>query len=113
MNYDIWKRRFIAMVHSQRRLISDKGKALSTVIDERKRLMWEEVLVLENVSQKYAVLITRYLCVFGSSLLSELRPLLDQVKSDNHVFHDNKDTMFEEIHHTLKGGRISGRKVGR
>jgi hypothetical protein len=46
------------MVHSQRRLISDKGKALSTVIDERKRLMWEEVLVLENVSQKYAVLIT-------------------------------------------------------
>jgi hypothetical protein len=52
MNYHIWKQRFIATVHSQRRLISDKGKALSTAINERKQLMWEEFLVLENNSQK-------------------------------------------------------------
>jgi hypothetical protein len=38
MNYHVWRRRFIATVHSQRRLISDKAKALSTAIDKRKRL---------------------------------------------------------------------------
>jgi hypothetical protein len=37
MNYHVWKRRFIARVHSQRRLISDKGKVLSNAIDKRKR----------------------------------------------------------------------------
>jgi hypothetical protein len=37
MNYHIWKRRFIATVYSQRRLISDRGKALSTAIDEIKQ----------------------------------------------------------------------------
>jgi hypothetical protein len=52
MCYHIWKRKFIATVPYQRRLISDKGKALSTAIDERKQLMWEEVLVLENDYQK-------------------------------------------------------------
>jgi hypothetical protein len=36
MNYHVWRRRFIATVHSQRRLISDKAKALSTAIAKRK-----------------------------------------------------------------------------
>jgi hypothetical protein len=57
MNYHIWKQRFIAMVNSQQRLIYDKGKALSTAIDKRKRLMRYKVLVLNNDSQKYAFLI--------------------------------------------------------
>jgi hypothetical protein len=39
MNYHIWKRRCRATVHSQRRLISDKERALATAIDKRRRLM--------------------------------------------------------------------------
>jgi hypothetical protein len=33
MNYHVWRRRFMAMVHYQQRLISDKRNALSTAID--------------------------------------------------------------------------------
>jgi hypothetical protein len=35
MNYHVWRQRFIATVHSQRRLISDKAKALSTAIKNK------------------------------------------------------------------------------
>jgi hypothetical protein len=37
MNYHVWRRRFIATVHSQRRLISDKAKALSNAIERKTR----------------------------------------------------------------------------
>jgi hypothetical protein len=57
MNYRVWRRRFIATVHSQQRLISDKGKALSTAIDKRKRSMGDRILVLNYNSQTYAFLI--------------------------------------------------------
>jgi hypothetical protein len=57
MNYRVWRRRFIATVHSQQRLISDKGKALSTAIDKRKRSMGDRILVLNYDSQTYAFLI--------------------------------------------------------
>jgi hypothetical protein len=57
LNYHVWKRRFIATVHSQQRLISDMGKALSTASDERKRLLRDKILVLNNDSQKYTFLI--------------------------------------------------------
>jgi hypothetical protein len=38
---------------------------------------------------------------------------VNQVKSDNYVFHDHEDMTLEVIHHTLKGGRKSGRKLGK
>jgi hypothetical protein len=57
MNYHVWRRRFIATVHSQRRLISDKAKALSTAIDKRKRLMRDRILGLNYDPQTYAFLI--------------------------------------------------------
>jgi hypothetical protein len=46
MNYHVWRQRFIATVHSQRRLITDKAKALSTAIDKKKRLMEDRILGL-------------------------------------------------------------------
>jgi hypothetical protein len=46
LNYHVWRRRFIATVHSQRRLVSDKAKALSTAIDKRKRLTGDRILGL-------------------------------------------------------------------
>jgi hypothetical protein len=36
LNYPIWRRRFIATVHAQRMLISDKALALSTALDKKK-----------------------------------------------------------------------------
>jgi hypothetical protein len=56
MNFHVW-RQFIATVHSQWRLISDKGKALSTAIDKRKRLMEDRILVLNYDSQTYTFFI--------------------------------------------------------
>jgi hypothetical protein len=50
MNYHIWKGRFRATVHSQRRLISVKEKALATAMDKRRRLMRNKVLVLKHDS---------------------------------------------------------------
>jgi hypothetical protein len=35
---------------------------------------------------------------------------VNQVKSDNYLFHDHKDRTLEIIHHILKSGRKSGRK---
>jgi hypothetical protein len=43
MNYHIWKRRFRATVHSQRRLFSDKEKALATAIDKRRANSTEQI----------------------------------------------------------------------
>jgi hypothetical protein len=57
MNYHVWRRRFIATVQSQQRIVSDKGKALSTAIDKRKRLMGDMIRVLNYDSQTYAFLI--------------------------------------------------------
>jgi hypothetical protein len=57
MNYHVWRRRFIATFHSQQRLISDKGKALSNAIYKRKRLMGDRILVLHYDSQTYAFLV--------------------------------------------------------
>jgi hypothetical protein len=57
INYHVWRRRLIATVHSQQRLISDKGKALSTAIDKRKRWMGDRILVLNYDSQTYSFLI--------------------------------------------------------
>jgi hypothetical protein len=57
MNYHVWRRRFIATVQSQQRIVSDKGKALSTAIDKRKRLIGDMIRVLNYDSQTYAFLI--------------------------------------------------------
>jgi hypothetical protein len=48
MNYHVWRQRFIATVHSQQRLISDKGKSFIHYIffyDKWKRLMGDRILV--------------------------------------------------------------------
>jgi hypothetical protein len=58
MKYHVWRQRFKDTVHSQRRLISDKAKALSTAIDKRKRLIGDRILGLNYDPQKYAFLIT-------------------------------------------------------
>jgi hypothetical protein len=39
MNYPVWRRRFIATVHSQQMLISDKALALSTALDKNVELL--------------------------------------------------------------------------
>jgi hypothetical protein len=57
MNYHVWRRRFIATVHSQQRLISDKAKALSTAIDKKKQLMGHRILCLHYDPPTYAFLI--------------------------------------------------------
>jgi hypothetical protein len=44
MNYHVWRQRFIATAHSQRRLISDKAKALSNAIDKKERLTADRIL---------------------------------------------------------------------
>jgi hypothetical protein len=56
MKYHVWRQRFIATVHSQRRLISDKAKALSTAIDKRKQLMGNRILGRHYDPQTYAFL---------------------------------------------------------
>jgi hypothetical protein len=56
MNYHVWRRRIIATVHCQQRLISDKGKDLSTAIDKSKWLMGDRILVLNYDSQTNAFL---------------------------------------------------------
>jgi hypothetical protein len=38
---------------------------------------------------------------------------VNQVKSDNYVFHDHEDTRLEAIHHTLKNDRKSRRRLGK
>jgi hypothetical protein len=53
MNYHVCRRRFITTAHSQRRLLSDKGKTLSTAIDKRKQSMGDRIRVLNYDSQTY------------------------------------------------------------
>jgi hypothetical protein len=43
MNHHVWKQRFRATVYSQRRLISDKEKALATAIDKRRANSTEQI----------------------------------------------------------------------
>jgi hypothetical protein len=57
VNYHVWRQQFIALVHSQQRLTSDKGKVLSTAIDKRKRSMGNRIRVLNYDSQTYTFLI--------------------------------------------------------
>jgi hypothetical protein len=57
MNYNVWRRRFIATVHSQRMLISDKALALSTALDKTVDLLGNMIRGLHYDPTTYAILI--------------------------------------------------------
>jgi hypothetical protein len=87
MNYHVWQRRFIATVHSQQRLCS-KIQLLSLESLRTFRTEDQDVMCTGNEGADHQV---------------ELE--------DNCVFRVHEDTTLEVIHHMLKSGRKSGRKV--
>jgi hypothetical protein len=142
MNYHVWRWKFIATVPSQRRLISDKAKALSATIDKKKRRMGDrihglhydkrqEVLGLLASGQRRQVLG----CGFASHLLP-LRPFGPRAGTAtttattstwprNNWIHCDAwgaavdcrrlrcQSATQVIHHVQKSGRKSGRKFKR
>jgi hypothetical protein len=57
LNYPIWRRRFIATVHAQRMLISDKALALSTALDKKNDILGPMVKGLHYDATTYAAII--------------------------------------------------------
>jgi hypothetical protein len=57
MNYPVWRQRFIATVHSQRMLISDKALAWSTALDNKVDLLGNMIRGLHYDPTTYAILI--------------------------------------------------------
>jgi hypothetical protein len=88
MNYHVWQRRFIATVHSQGRL-SFKIQLLS----------FESVRTFRTVEDQYVM------CTGNEGAVHQVE------LEDNCVFRVHEDTTLEVIHHMLKSGRKSGRKV--
>jgi hypothetical protein len=57
LSYAAWRRRFRAMVHSQRMLVADKAVALSAALDKKQDILAQIVRGLNYDARTYAVLI--------------------------------------------------------
>jgi hypothetical protein len=88
MNYHVWQGRFISTVHSQRRLSSKIQ--LSSL---------ESVRTFRTVEDQDVT------CTGNEGAVHQVE------LEDNCVFRLHEDTTLEVIHHMLKSGRKSGRKV--
>jgi hypothetical protein len=88
MNYHVWQGRFISTVHSQRRLSSKIQ--LSSL---------ESVRTFRTVEDQDVT------CTGNEGAVHQVE------LEDNCVFRVHEDTTLEVIHHMLKSGRKSGRKV--
>jgi hypothetical protein len=65
MNYPVCRRRFIATVHSQRMLISDKALALSTALDKKVDLLGNMIRGLHYDPTTSAILIAELERLYG------------------------------------------------
>jgi hypothetical protein len=90
MNYHVWRRRFIATVHSQRRLSSKIQLSSLKSVRTFRTVEDQDVMCTGKEGAVHQV---------------ELK--------DNCIFHVHKDTTLEATHHMLKSGRESGRKVSK
>jgi hypothetical protein len=67
LNYPVWQRRFIATVHAQKMLISDKVLALSTALDSKSETLGPLIRSLHYDPPTYAKLISELERLFGGA----------------------------------------------
>jgi hypothetical protein len=65
MGYAVWRRRFFAMVHTQRMLVADKAVALSAALDTKQEILSQVVRGLNNHARTYAAVIRELERLFG------------------------------------------------
>jgi hypothetical protein len=65
MNYPVWRWRFIATVHSQQMLISNKALALSTALDKKVEWLGNMIRGLHYHRTTYAILIAELERLYG------------------------------------------------
>jgi hypothetical protein len=53
MGYAVWRRRFFAMVHTQRMLVADKAVALSAALDTKQEILSQVVRGLNYDARTY------------------------------------------------------------
>ena len=78
MGYTIWRRRFFAMVHTQRMLVSDKAVALSAALDTKQEILSQVVRGLNYDARTYAAVIRELERLFGGA---EAEVMLASTKS--------------------------------
>jgi hypothetical protein len=67
MGYAVWRRRFFAMVHTQRMLVADKAVALSAALDTKQEILSQIGRGLNYDARTYAVVIRELERLFGGS----------------------------------------------
>jgi hypothetical protein len=67
LNYPVWRRRFIATVHMQRMLISDKALALASALDKKVEMLEQMVRGLHYDAPTYVGLIAELERLFGGA----------------------------------------------
>jgi hypothetical protein len=80
MNYPVWRRIFIATVHSQRMLTSDKALALSTALDKKVDLLGNMIRGLHYDPMTYAILIAELERLYGGADQETATTALDLFK---------------------------------
>jgi hypothetical protein len=65
MGYAVWRRRFFAMVHTQRMLVADKAVALSAALDTKQEILSQIVRGLNYDARTYAAVIREFERLFG------------------------------------------------
>jgi hypothetical protein len=78
--YAAWRRRFRAMVHSQRMLVADKAVALSAALDKKQDILAQIVRGLNYDARTYAVLIRELKRLFGGAKAEILLASVDLFK---------------------------------
>jgi hypothetical protein len=67
MGYAVWRRRFFAMVHTQRMLVADKAVALSAALDTKQEILSQIVRGLNYDARTYAAVIRELERLFGGA----------------------------------------------
>jgi hypothetical protein len=67
MGYAVWRRRFFAMVHTQRMLVDDKAVALSAALDTKQEILSQIVRGLNYDARTYAAVIRELERLFGGA----------------------------------------------
>jgi hypothetical protein len=78
--YTAWRRRFWAMVHSQRMLVADKAVALSAALDKKQDILAQIVRGLNYDARTYGVLIRELERLFGGAEAEILLASVDLFK---------------------------------
>jgi hypothetical protein len=78
--YAAWRRRFRAMVHSQRMLVADKAVVLSAALDKKQDILAQIVRGLNYDARTYAVLIRELERLFGGAEAEISLALVDLFK---------------------------------